>query len=274
MQDYLRPWQLPLMAAFVVIWLIGGMYLTRWALLKFAALPTRKVTLGKAAAANLLYQGAALVAMAIVAGALALIGKQFQTPVLYIVGSLLGVLVMLGTSYVVHWAALELPAGKLIKMVLATSGPVLVLAIVVGLAMLLPARFERLAGLTMHDCVEHLAHINDALERYARRNPGRPVAALQAFVDEGYLKPEFLVCPGSKHPDSYLYAPLALPDKTKANFQIRVTDRKGNHGSNRVVLFQDQDKGTHVEVYSEDQFQELARQPQNSHILPLVEQEK
>ena len=40
--NYVHPWQPPLFLAYAVAWLVGGPYLTRWAMRRYAGLPRSK----------------------------------------------------------------------------------------------------------------------------------------------------------------------------------------------------------------------------------------
>ncbi len=82
-QDYLFTWQLPLILLFIIAWLVAGPFLTRRALAKIADLPRNKSRLANAARINFLAQGLAMGALALVTGALALLGSKQGMPWLF-----------------------------------------------------------------------------------------------------------------------------------------------------------------------------------------------
>lgn len=272
LQDYLFVWQLWVILFYIVAWLIGGTYLMRWALVRMTDLPRRKRTLGASFRLNFFATGSGLAALGILALAFGLLaaGAESGKLAIAIMGLVLSVPAMFGTAWAVGMVMLNL-AGKawLRVSAVATGGPLVFLVLLVAVAFV-PSRSRRLAKLYQDRCDKHLSELNTALNRHSAMGP--EAVTLEELVEKGHCVPELLRCPANlDRAPGYLYVPSPQAARDAAAvYKIRVCDRRGNHGSSRMVLYTD----SRVEVVNEQRFAELLKLPENAKMAELVRAEQ
>lgn len=257
--NYLFAWQLPMFAVFGATWLIGGPYLTRRALARYADLPRSKRHLGRCAQLNLFATGAGLVALLIVAAFIVVMARSpLGVRLAVAVGVAVGLPSMLGMSWVISLSILALPSKTVLRIAASTTGPIMVLLLLVAAGAGVPAWFVRQNQILEEKCRYGLHQLRYALDMHSRR--GEEALSLQALVEAGLLKSEFLVCPGKPDVETgYVYLPATPATPGKGSEKIRLCDRRGNHGSKRHVLFID----GRLELLGRREFDELLAKPEN-----------
>ena len=104
-------------------------------------------------------------------------------------------------------------------------------------------------------CKSNLKIIGMALFLYSNDNKDKFPADLETLVTKTYLpEDKMLICPADKLRDSYIYRGAAIT-VADTPWMITVYEKSGNHEGGRNVLFLD----GHVELVSEDRFQELIK---------------
>lgn len=270
--DYLFSWQIPLILLYVAVWLIGGTYLTRWALARMTELPRRKRTLARSLRLNFFTAGSGLTALVIVAGAFGILAGRAEghKVAIAVVGLLLGVPAMLATAWAVGMVMLDLPVKTWLGITGATTGALLAFLVLLVAGACLPARSQRLTKLEQNWCEANLHELRAALNRHGTLGP--EAATLEELMMKGRCGPEVLRCPANPNrPQGYLYVPSPQAERDAgASDQIRVCDRRENHSGWRMVLYTD----GRVEVVGEDRFGELLKLPENAKMAELVRAEK
>ncbi len=266
LSDYVFVWQLPLMLAFLAAWLIAGPFLARRALERHTELPRSKRRMGRCAQFSFLATGTGLLALLVVAGFFFAVGGKLQEKILFTaLGAALAVPAMLAMSWAVGLSMLALPAKRVLRIVVTTTGPMAILLVVLGAGAAVPAWYARQDNLRRDQCRYKLVELDHALRMYAAR--GEEAPSLSSLVESKLLQPQGLVCPG--RPDAevgYLYLPSRSAPRRERQDIIRACDRRGNHGSKRVVLFTD----GRVEFLSQGEFQDLLKRAENQELAKLV----
>ena len=209
LSDYMFPWQLGVLALLLAAWLVGGTYLTRWALTKLTDLPKEKRSGKQAFQLNFFSTGAGLMAAVVVAYAFVRLlgrveGGKFAVAAL---GGVLALLAMLATAWAVGLVMLNLPAKKQAQVTAATSGLLAVLLALIG-AVTLPISFkQRIRNARLDACKNTLLKLNGELNRYAPTHLRGQ--SLEELVDKDMLSAEKIVCPSdpgrrrtARHPRS------------------------------------------------------------------------
>ena len=272
LQDYLFPWQLWVILFYAAAWLIGGTYLMRWALVRMTDLPRRKRTLSGSFRLNFFTTGSGLAALALIALAFGMFAGRAESGKLTIAvtGLALSVPAMFGTAWAVGMVLLSLSAKAWLRVTaVATGGPLAFLVLLVAVAFV-PSRSQRLTNLYLGRCEKNLYGLRGALNRHGAIGP--EAATLEELVEKGQCGPELLRCPAK--PDrvpGYLYVPSPQTARDAgAAYKIRACDRRGNHGSSRMVLYTD----GRVKAVNEDRFAELLTLPDNAKMAELVRAEQ
>lgn len=272
LQDYLFPWQLWVILFYIVAWLIGGTYLMRWTLVRTTDLPQRKRTLGGSFRLNFFTTGSGLAALGVIALAFGVLAGRAESGKLAIAttGLVLSVPAMFGTAWAVGMVMLNLSGKAWLRVtVVATGGPLVFLALLITVAFV-PSRSQRLARLYEDRCETNLCGLRHALNKHSAMGP--EAMTLEELVEKGQCGPELLRCPAKpERAAGYLYvpSPQAASDAGVVD-KIRVCDRRGNHGSSRMVLYTD----GRVHPVDKDRFAELLKLPQNAKLAELVRAEK
>jgi len=270
MRDYFFLWQLPFFALFALCWLISGPYLTRRALERHAELPRSKRRLGWCAQVSFLSTGTGLLAMLIVTGFFLVLAVKLERRALVLPGAALGLAAMLVMAWAVALSLLSLPARAVLRVVAASTGPVAALVVIMAAGAFVPAWFVRQDEIREQLCRNNLLRLRNGLEHYAMR--GHQAPTLESLVSENILEAKILRCPGRPGDQcGYLYVPASSPRPGEpASRKIRICDRRGNHGSDRIALFAD----GRVERLSEEEFARLLNLPENKALAKLVEEEE
>ncbi len=261
--DYLFAWQLPIVLAFLLAWLVGGPYLTRRALTK-AGLPRSKTRLGRCAQINFLANLAAIAAAGMVGLLFVVLAVRVGPRNPWVLaGLVLGLLTGVAMSWTAHWVMLELPARELRRVLVASVGPLaLVGAVLLGGAGF-PAWIIRQREAEFAQCTARLVRIETAVERYTANHPGKLAPSLDALLSEELLTEADLCCPArGEGTRGYLYAPAPDANHKELKERIRACDRRGNHADKRLVLYNDGSPG----IVTEDRFQELLGKDVNAAI--------
>jgi hypothetical protein len=267
--SYLHLWQLPVIMLYLLAWVVGGPYLTRWILRK-TALPRHKTGMVHAARINFLGNGSALLALGTVTGSLAVLGQRLGYPHFYLLAAVVGPAVMLVMSWAVHWVMLEVPGREVLRIITRTTVPLLALGALLGVATGVPTWYLRRAELKRQGCRENLLRLHSLLHSYEQQNPGQEAPTLEALLKNPDARKEWFHCAGRTGPEpSYLYAPAPTLEGNLSQ-QVRVCDRRGNHGRARLVLFTD----GRVEEFSEAEFARLMQEPLNRQMAGLVAAER
>ncbi|KPK83961.1 MAG: hypothetical protein AMJ81_06860 [Phycisphaerae bacterium SM23_33] len=265
--DYIRLWQFPLLAVYLAGWLIAGPYLTQRALRRFAQLPRSKSSTARAAKINAVAGGVALLA----AGALTIFLLTLSVKVgprwLVVIGPMLVPFVMVGMSWLVHLAALNVSTKAALRITASTAVPLILLLAIIGTAAFVPAWYLRQAEVKEAFCRGNLQILGTALVEYQRVFVGQATRApnLQVLVDTGFVEAKHLTCPARKdQKGAYLYVPS---DKVPpASQKIWVCDRYGNHRGRRSVLFNDE----RILLLREGEFQQLLALPENAALRKML----
>ena len=266
-RDYLRPWQLPFFFGFAVIWLVGGMYLTRWALRRLGQSAAPKPSPGRCALINLLANGAGLAAMCITTLFVAVLATRVGPRSLGFGAIVLGPVAMLGMSWLVYMAMLSQDGRQLLPVAFATAGPLALLLLVTMVGTFTPVYYARQHQAKVGRCARNLTEVATALEQYSLARAGERAQSLQALVEEGWLKPAQLRCPGRPELQvGYLYQPSKLLPRRDATNRIHACDRAGNHPGQRLIL---RANGS-LTVVSEAEFQRLLALPENAQLARIA----
>ena len=182
-QHYLYWWQLPLLGIFIVGWLLGGGYLLLRSMAKQPLNPPAKLPrcIGAAVLAGL----AGLFAGSVLYTLLATIGRGLELN-LGPLGAIVAVAAMIAVGYLVIYAMFNLPFGN----VLRAAGPAIfgtiLLAVVIGAAAAIPARYATQAKRRRERAIHHLQRIHRAILMYEIKT-GRTPKTLSALADEHYI---------------------------------------------------------------------------------------
>ena len=270
--DYLFSWQIPLILLYVAVWLIGGTYLTHWALARMTELPRRKRTSARSLRLNFFTTGSGLTALTIVAGSFGVLAGRAEghKATIAVVGLSLGVPAMFGTAWAVGMVMLDLPVKTWLRITGVTTGALLAFLALLVAGAFLPARSQRLTKHQQDRCRSNLYELQAALNRHSTLGP--EAVTLEELVMKGRCGPEVLRCPANPNrPQGYLYAPSPQAERdTGASDKIRVCDHRKNHSGCRMVLYTD----GRVEVVNEDRFSELLELLENAEMAELVRAEK
>jgi len=156
------PWQLPLLAVFLFGWLLGGGYLLHRYLR--GALPRRGATMGRCVLASLLAGGAVLIAAGAVFVLFGKIGERAEMD-LRIVGGALGIIGGVPMWFLVLYVMFPLPIVRIVRVGSPAAGGVLLLALVVGAGVILPARALNLREVRKLQSINRLQMIHDLIHR-------------------------------------------------------------------------------------------------------------
>jgi hypothetical protein len=261
-RDYMFPWQLPFFGLYVLVWLIGGTYLVRWALARMTDLPKRSRGTGQAFLFNFLTTGSGLVAMLFLLAAFGRMATYTEGGKLavFAAGAAVAFVAMFAMAWAVSLVLIKLPGQQLLKIVGLSNGILMLGAGLLGVALFVPSRMQRIRNLHMERCVANLQALDQALTEFSRLGP--EAESLEQLVASGAATRAMIVCPG--RPDvfpGYLYQP-AERVREGLSEKIRVCDRRGNHGGERLVLFAD----GRIIALEEDEFAEKLDLPENAAI--------
>ena len=260
--DYVHWWQVFPALVFLAAWLIGGPYLTRRALAR-AGLPPSRRRMGLCMKANFLTIAAGLVAAGIVAlfaATLAMtetVGPGRWRHALLLAGAMAALAAMFGMSWAVLAAMVDLSGRALRRVVYSTTAPLVGALAVCSVVSFIPARIIREGHRQRANCHARLSAIGQAAREYRAKYAPNEAPWIEALVEEGLLRDEYMYCPSRGTGDcGYLYVPVAPPPpgaRGAAKDRLRACDRRGNHGDVRMVLYHD----GRVGAMSEADFQKL-----------------
>ncbi len=256
MRDWLFWWQWAPVLAMLAFWMGAGPYLFRRALTA-ADLPKSKRRMGRCLQLNFLVNVAGLAAMGMVAlCAMAMLGKKIPPRWLWILlAAVFCPIIMFLMSWAVAAVMLALPGKSVLKVIIKTVGPMLLVGVICAAAALVPARSRRIKGALRGRCMARLVAIQAACQQYGIKHPLTEPESLDALVEQGFLDKKNLYCPARDDTEpGYLYAPSPMDPRGKTNGRIRACDRRGNHDAGRLVLFSD---GVLKRFTTEEKFQKL-----------------
>ena len=267
--DYLHLWQLPIFLGFALLWLVGGTYLTSWALRRFSELPRSKRQMGRCTSINVVATGSGLAAVLVVS--LFLYAMLLKYGYLPLIVSLvvLAPLVMLAMGWAVGLVMIPLPPGQVFRVSLRTSGVICLGMAIFGAAAAVPAWYQRQGELREQGCYGNVILIAEALRNYNDKNPGQQAPSLQTLVQSSAIPEKVLHCPGRSDKDvGYVY----LNSFTRVNPEINteklvVADRAGNHSGRQQVVWANYRFGQVDRKY----FQQLLTRPENKEFAKLWE---
>lgn len=239
--DYLKVWQLPLMAVVMMVWLVGGGYLFQKILRKRTEL--RKYRLGQGVLVSLLSgAGGGMAAIA-----LYFIGKTIipvepnplKAPICWF-GVGLGVPGYFLVAYLVVFSMHKLSAGETLKAsILPIVGPVVFGALVMGVSFYFSAKSvqaDRKHLIKEGETRNAMKMIHNALERKMLQT-GLPAESLEQLVKDGYLEPEVIQSPANPKGRGFFYNG-DRPTTDKDSKTILLCDYAENFGDKgRVVLY-------------------------------------
>jgi competence protein ComGC len=265
--SYTHAWQLPILAAFLLVWLVGGYYLQRWRLVKAALISRTKVGL-LAAKMNFLGIFVGLAGFGVMFFlAYALNQREFIGR--YLVGALsiaLGIPTLVLLNWVVGMVLLkDVPAGGVLKLTAVNGLAVCVLMAACAAGAGIPANSMRQREKAQDDCRNQMAFVYDALQSYKRSHPDQTISVAE-LVSKQLIEAKKTLCPaGPVDGNEYVYAPSAGNDKDET--RILLCDRQPfhGHGDVRMVLLDDATRGQPLpKPLSEQEFQNLLAKPVNA----------
>jgi len=262
---YSQPWQLPLVIAFILWWLLGGSYLLQRA---FRKLPEhRSIPFGRYVLASGFSGVAAAITGALVFVLIVRIGDATDADLkrLAVAPAVLSGIPM---SFLVLYAVFQVPFGKLLKLCAMPVGTVLLVGAVVAVICFIPARKELLRNIRINRSVFHLQVIDEAVRTYERRLSRQLPPTLAALLDQmptnagAALKEEHLQCPSLPGVRiGYFYLPSASAEKGGTTEKLRACEFSSTDSDRgRAVLF------TNGDAYwvSKDRFQAILEVPENA----------
>jgi len=256
-RQYLFSWQLPIIAVFILAWLIAGGYLLR---LSANRLKTRrKLTLGRSVLVMFLGGVAASVAGAAVFALMRKVSLRTEADLAVLTGVLVGISMLLGL-YVVVYGFLDIGAVRALRAMLPALLLILVLAAALGVpsALIAHDRGERNFNRDVWLLV-NLRLIDQKIAAYGLDPPD----TLKRLVERKLLESETLRCPNAPDREVGLFY---LPSRTRNDKQyentLRACDWRDNHRGldGRAVMFVTR----RILWVSEEEFQELLRKPENA----------
>jgi len=257
----LEVWHLPILLAFVAVWLLGGGYLLYRKLGKEEI--GRRLRLGRCV------QGAFLAGLAGLFGAVVMamlaeaVGRAVGASAysLLVPTGLAAVAAMVTLALLVLYVMFPLPFRRIAAASWQSLALVLVLAAVLAVACGVPARRKRTIEFRRHYCLTRLNFIHRGLLQYQQQFGGRLPPTLDLLVTHKFIPPEDLLCPGApQRKIGYFYMPVLLEPGRERTTALRACDYRGNHrGKGRNALYANGDPFW----YDEDDFQKILKDPNN-----------
>lgn len=275
--DFLFWWQIPIMLAFLALWLVPGTMLSRRRLQAVTGLSRGRVA-SKALMFNVLTGAAGLAAFGVTAffcWALYQRGSYgFGTMAMLagITGSLVMLLFANGAGIAV---AKELPAGKALSISLPISALVLVGMLATAAGAVLPAyriaqaqQFEKL-------CMAKQQRVIQLLAAFRLHHPNVTPTLADIVPSDKTLQDEGAGCPaGPKDTDYICVAPPS--DGKKDPKRIIICDAQPYHRGSRVVTLDDSPNpsASVPKVLKEKDFQELLALPVNATVAEKLKKQQ
>jgi len=214
-------WQIPILLAFICVYVIGG-WLLLWVGGRFLA-KSPAATLGRAFATNLLAGLAGFLAMVVAAGALMTVSGP--------AGPLLGWAAALLAYWLVVKGMFRVSFGKAVIAWLPTIlVAVASIALLVTLMMPTLGRARELAQVSM--CAGNLKAVGKAFQLYVTSHNGAPPGGIDALLEAKTLQPEHLKCPGARSGRTCDYF-LHFPAEPLPGDALIGCDLAGNHRDGR-----------------------------------------
>ena len=263
--SYTHAWQLPIGAAFILLWLVGGYYVLRWRMLK-AAITSRSKVAPLAAKVNFFGIFVGLVGFGVMAF-MAYALYQREVVGLYLMGALaviLGVPALVLLNWVVGMVLLkDVPSGPVLKLTAFSGLGVSLLMLVCLAGAGIPAYNLHTRELSQGLCGSQLVFVHDALQAYKRSHPDQTITVAD-LVSKGLLEAKRIHCPvGPQDSQEYAYAPTTSTEKD--DNRILLCDRQPFHDGSRMVLLDDATRGQPIpKALSEQEFQNLLAKPVNA----------
>jgi len=230
-------WQLPLMALFLVGWLLGGGYLIQRL---FKPHSTRRTSAyGRCVRVSFLSGGAAWLAAGAVYFLIITIAKLYDTTYNYL-GLIPAILIAMVMFYLVLHASFNLPTSVVVTRSGIVVGAILLLGLAVAAGVFLPAQALLLGQVRRNRSVTKVFRIKEAVLEYEKACAKVP-STLGALVDSNMLEPRDLRCPSV--PDRkigyfYLPTPSVGRDEQKDPEKLRLCEFTSEETkAGRIVLF-------------------------------------
>ena len=277
MGNYIFIWQLPLILAMVLGWVVLGGYLLAKAEFKRAQKqaaeaekqgimrrkPKRRTGHGVMVAFLAGFGGVVLGgAFYMLIGAMRVSEDSLTAQA---VAGAAGFVAFLIGAFLVIYAMHNVSIGETLKL----SGPFfvvnLVLIVGIGAAIAIPAYGMGRAALGRSNCATNLRIIYDGLGHYSRLYT-QPPQSLQQLVDTGQVNPPHIVSPTTDPPARYVYAPAKLVAPGAPTEEILAIGPVSDGGRN--VLFANGD----VRWLSQSQLQPLLGKPENADVAQALQE--
>lgn len=263
---YTGAWQLPIVAAFLLIWLVGGYYLLRRRIVKAGILSRTKVSM-QAVKINFLGIFVGLGGCGVISFLAYALYKR-EVIGLYQMGALaaiLGIPTLVLLNWVVSMVLLkDVPAGQVLRLTAVNALAVCVLLAACAVGAGVPANRMRLIAKALDDCRSQMAITYDALQSYKRSHPDQTVT-IADLVSKNLMDVAKARCPaGPQDGSEYVYAPAGGKDNDED--RILLCDPRSFHDGSRMVLLDNAPRNQlpRPKALSEQDFQKLLAKPVNA----------
>ena len=228
-------WQLPLMALFLVGWLLGGAYLIQRL---FKAHTTRRTSAyAHCVKVSFLSGGAAWLAAGAVYVLIITIAERYDTTYNYL-GLIPAVLTAVAMFYLVLHASFDLPMSVVAPRSGIVVGAIILLGLAVAIGVFLPAQSLLIRQVRRNKSVTNVFRINAAVDKYEKAF-AKPPSSLGALVDSNTIEPRDLQCPSV--PDrkiGYFYLPVPTLAREQKGDKLRLCEFTTDETKpGRIVLF-------------------------------------
>lgn len=262
--DYLNPqyavWQIPVMAVFVLLWLLGGGFVLRLFLLR-GDVPRQKATYPRSVLASLLAGAAWMLAAGVFYQLLRTAGGTMGVS-LSRIGLPIAAVLAVPMFYLVIYAMYELPFGRTVKLSTPAIGLILVASVVSGLLVYLPTNYLFVRDIKIAKARNRLMMLHNVIvQHYEKGVLGRPPESLQAMVDGDAVSADDVRNPRDPNrPVGFFYLPVSSESGDGGTLRLRATEfRHPGTEYRRVVLYAD---GRTIAVPPEE-FSELLEREEN-----------
>ena len=269
MSDYIYWWQLLLIGAAAILWLVVGHRLVHWGLTRYTQLPRAKVRASTCLKISVLGTGAGLLAFAIITGTFFLVSWRIGSIAVAIIGALGGLIMMLAISWAVSSMLVDAPAGSLLRVTLVTSGLFGVIALGIGLGIYFPAIASRETKALRGKRLEYLADIGMALRAYPGKHHGRQASSIKDLIDSGLIgNPPDADGGSDSKLSSYIYAPANSLDTTNAHqMEDKIWVCHFFSPTQEWLILH---RNGRLTIAKEEQFRRMLGKPENSHLAKLL----
>lgn len=269
MSDYIYWWQLLLVGAAAILWLVVGHRLVHWGLTRYTQLPRAKVKASTCLKISVLGTGAGLFAFAIITGTFFLVSWRINSIAVAIIGALGGLIMMLAITWAISSMLVSVPAGSLLRVTLVASGLFGVIALGIGLGIYFPAIAWRETKALRGKRLEYLADIGMALRAYPRKHHGRQASSIKDLIDSGLIgNPPDTDAGSSGSISSYIYAPTNNLGPTNADqMQEKIWVCHFFSPTQEWLILH---RNGRLTIAKEKQFRRMLAKPENSRLANLL----